>query len=946
MRYWTLTALLCVACSEEVKESTPETSVGDVDQDGYDAPDDCDDGDAAVNPSVTEVCDAVDNNCNGDVDGDATDFGTFYVDTDGDGYGVDAGVVNACAAPAGTAAIAGDCDDDNAAVNPGFAELCDLIDNDCDGAVDDSPVDTTTFYTDADGDGYGDPTSAESACVAGANQSTNAEDCDDTDAEVHPGAAERCDDLDDDCDGVADDGAPGYQDWYADLDLDGYGDATYSVVDCAAPAGFVDDSSDCNDLNSRIYPGNTETCDGFDNDCDGVTDTDALDRDTWYTDADGDGFGDPVTGADDCSQPAGAVADATDCDDLDAGANPAATEVCDGVDNNCDADIDTGAVDALIWYTDADADGYGDPTTGDSGCVVPAGSTSNAADCDDQNATAWPGATEVCDGADNDCDGAIDLRAVDAPSWYTDSDGDGYGDPTVFTVVCDAPLGTVSSGLDCDDDDASVAPDATEQCDGADDDCDGLVDDDDESVDPSTAASWYGDSDGNGIGSASDMVLACEVPANYVGSVAHVDNEVCSSGLVVDAFDEATVTGVDFAFGIADAFTVVLGANFDDSTDGYVLVKGDDTTDEWALTTEPSGTLGVATFCFTRAGATVLLCEDLEVGDYHQYGLTYQDGEIIFYLDGEPAGSGWGGIGAANPDSALTLGNYPGGGAAALGSYDELRIWSSRLNDQEIHDVYLGYLDHEDSDDLVGWWRFDEGSGTTTVDLSGGDNDLTLSGVDWEADCSGDVCVSWIASASASGDVNASAEFGYGPSDSFTVDFTAYIESSGHLLAKGNNSTNEWSITAYNTGGIQSFCLNRQGVAVLACGETTGSGWHDVSAIYDAGTTSIIIDGVVAATGAGSIGAASTSSGLQLNDVSTSGLGVGGAVYRMAIFSRALDASESAVLHEGSADYDDFSDAAAIWYFTDAGAETVVDLSGGGHDIALVGADYDGVCPE
>ena len=98
-----------------------------------------------------------------------------------------------------------------------------------------------------------------------------------------------------------------------------------------------------------------------------------------------------------------------DCDDFNANVNPAATEVCDGIDNNCDGNIDEGGGGSTTWYFDADADGYGDPNVSQIACDSPGPSwVDNDLDCDDLNANVNPAATEVCDGVDNNCDGTID----------------------------------------------------------------------------------------------------------------------------------------------------------------------------------------------------------------------------------------------------------------------------------------------------------------------------------------------------------------------------------------------------------------------------------------------------------------------------------------------------------------------------------------------------------
>lgn len=91
----------------------------DADHDGFSAPEDCDDHNADVNPDAVEVCDGVDNNCDGQVDpgaGQSEGTTAFYADQDGDGFGDEAYVVKACEQPSGFVATFGDCDDSDAAV--------------------------------------------------------------------------------------------------------------------------------------------------------------------------------------------------------------------------------------------------------------------------------------------------------------------------------------------------------------------------------------------------------------------------------------------------------------------------------------------------------------------------------------------------------------------------------------------------------------------------------------------------------------------------------------------------------------------------------------------------------------------------------------------------------------------------------------------------------------
>ena len=216
--------------------------------------------------------------------------------------------------------------------------------------------------------------------------------------------------------------------------------------DSAPPAdtGVVDGDGDgyggdvdCDDGNPAINPGAEELCDDIDNDCDGVTDEDdAVDAATWYADADSDSYGDAATSVVACAAPSGHVADASDCDDGDGGINPAAAEVCNGADDDCDGSIDSGAVDAATGNGDGDGDGYGDAGASSAACTQPSGHVADASDCDDGDGAVNPDADEICNGVDDDCDGGTDLGASDAPTWYADVDGDGYGDETTSSAAC------------------------------------------------------------------------------------------------------------------------------------------------------------------------------------------------------------------------------------------------------------------------------------------------------------------------------------------------------------------------------------------------------------------------------------------------------------------------------------------------------------------------------
>jgi len=532
---------------------------------------DCDDGDGDVFPGADEYCNGIDDDCDEVIDeDDAVDGDTFYADLDQDGYGDPDNTTTACDQPSGYVTDDSDCLDTDDATYPGADELCDAIDNDCDGDIDEEVVDGTTWYLDADGDGYGDAASSSSTatCDQPTGYVADDSDCDDTDASVHPYADEYCNSVDDDCDGTTDeDDAVDATTWYLDVDNDGYGDPSTGTSSCTQPTGYVEDDTDCNDLDNASYPGADELCDGVDNDCDGdVDEDDAVDGDTWYADADGDSYGDADSTTTACSQPSGFVADDADCDDGDASVNPAADEYCDGVDNDCDGDVDEDdAVDASTFYIDADGDGYGDIGTSTTACSQPSGYAVSPADCDDSDATAYPGADEYCDGVDDDCDGTIDEDdAVDVGTWYTDADADGYGDSTSSTVSCTQPSGTSDVDGDCDDADASAYPGAVEYCDAVDNDCDGDIDESD-AVD---ATAWYADDDGDGYGDAADSTVACSQPTGTVSNSHDCDDSDAGSYPLADEYCDGVDNDCDGSTdesGAVDASTWYM----DGDGDGY-----------------------------------------------------------------------------------------------------------------------------------------------------------------------------------------------------------------------------------------------------------------------------------------------------------------------------------------------------------------------------------------
>jgi len=486
-----------------------EDSDGDGFADQADGGTDCDDSDPTVNPSSYEICDGFDNDCDGDIDDDPIDGSTWHLDSDSDGYGGQLLTQDACSAPASYVENADDCDDLETSVYPGATELCNGVDDDCDGEVDDNAPAAQTWYLDNDGDGVGGFWLTQEACSMPQGYAGDSSDCDDTNAAIYPQAPELCDGDDNDCDGnlggdEIDDDGDGVTECSLDCDdadplrfpgsaelcdgIDNDCDATTTAV-----GGELDADSDtslsCEDCDDApvtgpgVYPGADEVCDGVDNDCDGTADVGASDETTWYLDADGDTYGGGWLTQQACSAPTGYVANSDDCNDLDPTSYPGADEVCDGVDNDCNTFVDDGTgATGTVWYADSDADGYGDQGTMSTACSQPTGYVSNDLDCDDGSAATNPTSYEICDGVDNNCvDGIDEPGALDADDWYVDADGDGYGVVGVSVAACDQPTGYADNFADCDDDLSTGGnnyPGNAEICDGEDNNCDDDIDED------------------------------------------------------------------------------------------------------------------------------------------------------------------------------------------------------------------------------------------------------------------------------------------------------------------------------------------------------------------------------------------------------------------------------------------------------------------------------------
>jgi hypothetical protein len=588
----------------------PNSSQTDTDRDGLgDAcdPDDDNDGDpdasdckpldASVHHGAMESCNGRDDDCDGSIDeAGATGCKTLYLDADNDGYGLASSSQCLCAASGNfRALVAGDCDDGDLALNPGATEACNAKDDDCDGATDSAdPSLSRPACENQLGVCFGASKPA-ALCSSGAWAACQAATYSAYSGDFEPAGETRCDNRDNDCDGSTDGAAAAgacadstacttdscsggacqhQQISCDDADIcttDGC-DAQNGCTHTIAAGSACDDSSLCT-LNDKCT--STGACRGTpkmcadDNLCTDDTCLPATGEcqhsnnsftQSCYTGPTGTpGVGECAAGTSTCSGGSSGPC---------VGEVLPLEEACNGKDDDCNSETDEGEpIGCFLFYYDGDQDAFGYATDYLCLCAGAAPySAANGDDCNDQNAAVNPGAGEICNGVDDDCDGKTD-GGVDLPGcvvYHADGDGDGWGSDTDVQCLCGpgSPY-TLTDGGDCDDGNYNVYPGATEICNGVDDDCSGTADD---GIDLPGCKMYFPDQDQDGYGYGDAYQCLCS-PDTVGGWTALETGDCCDI--------DANANPADTAF-----FAVMSGCeSFDYDCNGYatpeIAMQGD-----------------------------------------------------------------------------------------------------------------------------------------------------------------------------------------------------------------------------------------------------------------------------------------------------------------------------------------------------------------------------------
>ncbi len=455
------------------------------------------DGICDAEPAVAEMCNQTDDNCDG-----RTDEGIS---------GTACTIDNAAGSCPGTASCVNGVF--NCAGKTPSNETCNGSDDNCNGQTDENATNCIVYYRDSDDDGFGLAGDSQCLCQAYEDYSAIAKgDCNDSDINVYPGVAERCNGKDDNCDGATDEmGALNCVEYFFDGDDDSWGLSSDKRCLCAASGDYTATrGGDCNDGDAGVSGGSTETCNGVDDDCDGSTDEEnASGCSEWYKDVDGDTFGDKNDHKCLCASTAVYKVDVGgDCADGNGAINPAALESCDDVDDDCDGQTDEeGASGCASYYYDNDGDHYG---VGAPKCLCDGFGKYTAmvtGDCNDADGSANPGMTEVCNSKDDDCDSSTDEPgATGCTTYFLDTDRDSYGQTDMAACLC-STVGDyrATRGGDCNDADELVNPGKTEACNGVDDECDGFTDEDN----ATGCVDYFLDSDRDGYGDVTKRRCMC-----------------------------------------------------------------------------------------------------------------------------------------------------------------------------------------------------------------------------------------------------------------------------------------------------------------------------------------------------------------------------------------------------------------------------------------------------